>query len=91
MYTETGTQWNAAGLEDAANRHLISPAEELAKLGTSGGRPLFASADGIHVSDSRGRTLIDGPGGRSPKPSPPRRFASATTPPGTRSTARRRN
>ena len=63
MYTETGTQWNAAGLEDAANRHLISPAEELAKLGTSGGRPLFTSADGIHVSDSHGRTLIDGPGG----------------------------
>lgn len=63
MYAETGSQWNVAELEDAAHRHLISPAEEMAKLGTSGGRPLFTSADGIYISDSQGRTLIDGPGG----------------------------
>jgi len=63
MYAETGSQWNVAELEDAAHRHLISPAEEMSKLGTSGGRPLFTSADGIYIRDSHGRTLIDGPGG----------------------------
>lgn len=63
MPLETGSQWNVAELEDAAHRHLISPAEELAKLGTSGGRPLYTSANGIYVSDSRGRSLIDGPAG----------------------------
>ncbi|MBZ9988915.1 aminotransferase [Mesorhizobium sp. BH1-1-5] len=63
MYSETGSQWNVAELESAAHRHLISPAEELAKLGTAGGRPLFTSADGIYITDSRGRRMIDGPAG----------------------------
>lgn len=63
MYIEKGSQWNAAELETAAHEHLISPAEEMAKLGTSGGRPMFASADGVHIWDNRGHKLLDGPGG----------------------------
>ncbi|MCM2403351.1 aminotransferase [Rhizobium sp. S153] len=63
MYIEKGSQWNAAELETAAHEHLISPAEEMAKLGTSGGRPMFASADGVYIWDNRGHKLLDGPGG----------------------------
>lgn len=63
MYIEKGSQWNAAELETAAHEHLISPAEEMSKLGTSGGRPMFASADGVHIWDNRGHKLLDGPGG----------------------------
>lgn len=63
MYIENGTQWNAGELENAAHGHLISPAEEMAKLGTSGGRPLLAAADGVYVWDSKGHKMLDGPGG----------------------------
>jgi putrescine aminotransferase len=63
MYNEQGSQWNVAELEDAAHAHLISPAEEMAKLGTSGGRPMFARADGVYIWDTKGHKLLDGPGG----------------------------
>ncbi|SNB66580.1 Adenosylmethionine-8-amino-7-oxononanoate aminotransferase [Arboricoccus pini] len=47
---------------EAARRHLLSPAEDMAKLG-SAARPLLRHAEGIHLFDADGRALIDGPGG----------------------------
>lgn len=64
MSRDAGTLWNTTSdLEEAAHQHLISPAEELEKLGTSGGRPLIMSGEGIHVTDGRGHRMIDGPAG----------------------------
>lgn len=63
MYVDIQREWNEPNLEKAAHGHLISPAEEMARLGTSGGRPLFTGADGIYIWDSEGKRLIDGPGG----------------------------
>ena len=62
MSEEPGAQWNAAELRDAARRHLISPAEDMERLGT-GRLPLLAAAEGIYVTDADGRRLIDGPAG----------------------------
>ena len=58
----TGTQWNVAGLVEAARNHLISPAEEMAKIGVVT-KPFLTSGEGVYVTDSRGHRLIDGPGG----------------------------
>jgi adenosylmethionine-8-amino-7-oxononanoate aminotransferase len=62
MRDDVGSQWNAAELTDAALHHLISPAEEMEKLGAAP-RTLYSHADGIYVVDSNGRRLIDGPAG----------------------------
>lgn len=62
MRDEPGAQWNAAELRDSARRHLISPAEDMERLG-SGRLPLLAAAEGVYVTDADGRRLIDGPAG----------------------------
>ncbi len=36
MYVDIQREWNESNLEQAAHGHLISPAEEMARLGTSG-------------------------------------------------------
>jgi adenosylmethionine-8-amino-7-oxononanoate aminotransferase len=62
MTTPVGSQWGAQQIADAAMAHLLSPAEEMAKVGREH-RPVLASGDGIYVTDVFGRRLIDGPGG----------------------------
>ena len=57
-----GAQLDAIEREADARRHLLSPAEEMAKLGEES-RPLLAYGEGIYVVDTRGRRLIDGPAG----------------------------
>ncbi|MEZ5925777.1 MAG: aminotransferase [Hyphomicrobiaceae bacterium] len=59
---QTGAQWSAAEIEDSARRHLLQPWEELEKLGQQA-RTVLGTAEGIYVTDTRGRRLIDGPGG----------------------------
>ena len=49
-------------IETAAKLHLLSPSEDMAKLGELT-RPLIVGGDGIYVIDAQGRRLIDGPGG----------------------------
>ncbi|WP_426232033.1 aminotransferase [Pararhizobium sp. DWP3-4] len=62
MNMELRPNWSDNELKDAASQHLISPSEEMAKLG-QGDRPLFSRADGIYIWDSNDKRLIDGPGG----------------------------
>src|SRR5690606_17993793 len=62
MDLNAGSQLDAVEREDEARRHLLSPAEDMAKLGQET-RPLLAYGEGIHLVDSRGRRLIDGPAG----------------------------
>lgn len=57
-----GSQWSATETEEAARLHLLSPAEAMEKVGQSA-RPVVSHGEGIYVVDSRGRRLIDGPGG----------------------------
>jgi adenosylmethionine-8-amino-7-oxononanoate aminotransferase len=57
-----GAQVGALEREMDARRHLLSPAEEMAKLGSTS-RPLLAYGEGIHVVGTNGRRLIDGPAG----------------------------
>ncbi|MCV3210821.1 aminotransferase [Mesorhizobium sp. YC-39] len=57
-----GSQWNALEREEDARQHLLLPAEDMSKLGTAS-RPLLAYGEGIHVVDTHGRRLIDGPAG----------------------------
>lgn len=57
-----GSRESVADLVEAARRHLISPAEEMAKLGTVT-KPFLTSGNGVYVTDSKGHQLIDGPGG----------------------------
>lgn len=57
-----GAQLDAGEREADARGHLLSPAEEMAKLGEES-RPLLAYGEGIYVVDTRGRRLIDGPAG----------------------------
>lgn len=57
-----GAQMDALVREEDARDHLLSPAEDMAKLGHES-RPLLAYGDGIYVVDTRGRRLIDGPAG----------------------------
>jgi putrescine---pyruvate transaminase len=58
----SGAQLNALEREEDARDHLFSPAEEMAKLGVEA-RPMLAYGDGIYVTDTMGRRLIDGPAG----------------------------
>ena len=62
MQEIVGAQWNAGETEESAKLHLLSPAEEMAKLGEAT-RPLIAYGEGIHVVDANGRRIIDGPAG----------------------------
>ncbi|MDQ0390464.1 aminotransferase [Labrys monachus] len=62
MPNDVGSQWNAAELVEAAREHLISPAEEMAKLGTVT-RPMLTTGDGVYVTNAQGRRLLDGPAG----------------------------
>lgn len=62
MSDTPGAQWNAGEIEADAKSHLLSPSEEMAKLG-QGMRPLIAYGEGIHVVDAHGRRIIDGPAG----------------------------
>ncbi|MEO9338370.1 aminotransferase [Mesorhizobium sp. SB112] len=62
MNKMVGAQWNAAETENAARDHLLTPAEDMSKLGTSS-KPVIAYGEGIYVVDTNGRRLIDGPGG----------------------------
>ena len=57
-----GNEWTAAQLEAASRAHLLTPAEEMAKLGQVS-RPILSSGDGIYVTDAYGKRYIDGPGG----------------------------
>jgi adenosylmethionine-8-amino-7-oxononanoate aminotransferase len=59
---QTGAQWSAAEIEQNAKQHLLQPWEEMEKLGQQA-RTVIGAAEGIYVIDSRGRRLIDGPGG----------------------------
>lgn len=62
MSDTQGAQWNAGEMEADAKLHLLSPSEEMAKLG-QGMRPLIAYGAGIHLVDAHGRRIIDGPAG----------------------------
>ncbi|MDR0808014.1 MAG: aminotransferase [Gemmobacter sp.] len=46
----------------AARDHLLSPSEEMEKLGQSA-RPVLTHGEGIHVYTAAGQRLIDGPAG----------------------------
>ncbi len=59
---DTGAQWNAAEIESNAKQHLLQPWEEMEKLGQNV-RTVIGAADGIYVTDTKGRRLIDGPAG----------------------------
>ena len=59
---QAGAQWNAAEIERNAKEHLLQPWEEMEKVGQQA-RTVIGAAEGIYVIDSRGRRLIDGPGG----------------------------
>ena len=63
MKDDIQERWNTPALLDAAHEHLISPFEEMEKLGTSGGRPMLVKGEGIYVTNSEGRRLLDGPAG----------------------------
>ncbi|MGB3537219.1 MAG: aminotransferase [Mesorhizobium sp.] len=53
---------NDTRVEDAARDHLLTPSEEMARLGLSA-RPVLTHGEGIHVFTASGRKLIDGPAG----------------------------
>lgn len=57
-----GNEWTTAQLEAASKAHLLTPAEEMAKLGHAS-RPVLSSGDGIYLTDGYGKQYIDGPGG----------------------------
>lgn len=57
-----GAQLDALEREADARQHLLSPAEEMSKLGVES-RPILAYGEGIYVVDTNGRRLIDGPAG----------------------------
>ena len=59
---QAGSQWSAAEIERNAKEHLLQPWEEMEKVGQQA-RTVIGAAEGIYVIDSRGRRLIDGPGG----------------------------
>lgn len=61
-HDQTGSQWSAAEIESNARKHLLQPWEEMEKLGAQA-RTILGTAEGIYVTDARGRRLIDGPGG----------------------------
>ena len=63
MKDDIQTRWNAPALQDDAHDHLISPFEDMGKLGTSGGRPMLVKGDGVYVTNAEGRRLLDGPAG----------------------------
>jgi len=63
MNDKTPFGWNGPTFEDAAHNHLISPFEEMDRLGTSGGRPMLVKGEGIYVTSSEGRRLLDAPAG----------------------------
>ena len=53
---------SAAAIREMDRKHILHPWEEMDAFGTA--EPLIASrGEGIHVWDSEGRRLIDGPGG----------------------------
>lgn len=58
----SGAQLDAVEREMDARHHLLSPSEEMAKLGAEA-RPMLAYGEGIYVVDTNGRRLIDGPAG----------------------------
>lgn len=62
MELDSGSQVNALEREAEARRHLLLPADDMAKLGEAT-RPLLAYGEGIYLVDSQGRRLIDGPAG----------------------------
>ncbi len=53
---------NSDPVERAARAHLLTPSEEMAKLGQTV-RPVVTHGEGIHVFTAEGRRLIDGPAG----------------------------
>ncbi len=57
-----GSQWNAGEIAANARDHLLQPWEEMDKVGAEA-RTILTGGDGIYVIDTRGRRLIDGPGG----------------------------
>lgn len=50
------------GITSALREHILVPAQEMAKLGTSS-QPVLTHAEGIYVYAEDGRRLIDGPAG----------------------------
>lgn len=50
------------GVKSAMREHVLVPAQEMAKLGTSS-QPVLTHAEGIYVYAEDGRRLIDGPAG----------------------------
>lgn len=57
-----GNEWTTEQLEAASKAHLLTPAEEMARLGQAS-RPVLSSGEGIYVTDGYGKQYIDGPGG----------------------------
>ncbi len=60
--TEEATLERIAAVTSSAERHLVQPWPVAGRMGREA-RGLIGAGDGIHVSDGRGRRLIDGPAG----------------------------